>query len=148
MLRMITSLFAYFKTTLSNNWSTWAWATVTIWCGNHHQSHCDHKLWSCPLLGCREKNRLLINIFIWETLIWKFKMNVEVDASMKRGHQTCSVCISILIIHIKLYCEAKLKVWYVNYGRDTLITSLSDQFLHTCSMFCKCEFEICNKDFH
>ena len=37
-------------------------------------------------------------------------LKYEVDVSIKRGHQTCSVCISILIIHIKLYCEAKLKV--------------------------------------
>ena len=55
-----------------------------------------------------------------------------------------------LIIHIQLYCEAKLEAWYVDYSRDTLITSLSDsdQFLHTCSTFCKCEFEICNENFH
>ena len=37
------------------------------------------------------------------------------------------LCLNLnVIIHIKYYCWAKLKVWYVDYSRDTLITSLSD----------------------
>ena len=125
-------------------------------------SQCGHLVWELPskslwpqplklsMSGLQgEQHRLLIKIFNF----WNFDCSCIYDDRRSWAPKISSdmLCLHFnLIIHIQLYCEAKLEAWYVDYGRDTLITSLSDsdQFLHTCSMFCKCRFEICNKDFH
>ena len=58
ILRIITSVFApILRPPFLNNWSTWVSAGVAIWCENCHQSHRNHNHWSCPCLGCSERNR-------------------------------------------------------------------------------------------